>query len=227
MEAVIITVAILVGIAVLIGLIFAVGAYFERKRTEALEAVAKEHQLTFSADADERLLQRMQIFDLFNKGRNKRMKNVMKAETEIASMSIFDYSYITGGGKHTQHHLFTIVAMESNSLELPSFSLRPEGFFDKIGAMFGFQDINFDENPEFSRSFVLKGENEAAIRSFFDNEMLDLFTQRKGISVECCPGLFIYMQGGRQRPEQIRDFMNDGFGLYSAFVERQNRSRSS
>lgn len=72
---------------------------------------------------------------------------------------------------------------------------------DKIGAAIGFQDIDFDNHPEFSRSFVLKGENEQAIRHFFDTKMLELFAKRKKSCVESRPGVFIYLRGGRKFPK--------------------------
>ena len=102
--------------------------------------------------------------------------------------------------------------------------MRPENLFDKIGAAIGFEDIDFDDHPEFSKAFILKGKNEEAIRHFFDAEMLELFTERQGIYVESAPGVFIYLKGGRKKPEQIREFMNDGYAVYAAFAERMSRS---
>lgn len=192
----------------------------EKKRTEALSIVAEQNGLQFSAEKNETLLAKLQAFSLFNKGRGKKMKNVMVAETELARMTIFDYQYTTGGGKNSQTHHHTLMAMESDSLNLPAFSLKPEGFFDRIGAKMGFQDIDFDEHPEFSSAFVLKGKDEVAIRQFFDGPMMDLFVQHKGISVEAQLGLFTYRKGGRKQPPEIRGFMTEGYAFFKALSER-------
>jgi len=56
------------------------------------------------------------------------MKNVMTAETEVSTLTIFDDQFTTGGGKHSQMHSHTIVAMELGALQLPQFSVRPAGF---------------------------------------------------------------------------------------------------
>ena len=53
------------------------------------------------------------------------MKNVMTAETELTTLTIFDYQYTTGGGKKSQTHSQTLVAMESAALQLPQFSVCP------------------------------------------------------------------------------------------------------
>jgi hypothetical protein len=75
------------------------------------------------------------------------MKNLMTADTDLAKLTIFDYNVTTGGGNSAHTHRHTLIAMESESLQIPQFSIRPEGFWDKIsakiGAKIGFQDINF------------------------------------------------------------------------------------
>ena len=150
--------------------------------------------------------------------------HLLVAETDLATLSIFDYRYVTGGGQHSTTHQQSVILMQSDSLELPRFRLKPEGFFDKIGAAIGFQDIDFDENPEFSKAFTLKGDDEPAIRTFFDSKMLTEFLQHQGLAVESDRGLFIYYQTGRKKPEEIRPFMADGYAIYSAFAERLSRS---
>jgi hypothetical protein len=213
---------LIVGIATVFGFIWVV-SHLEKKRTGLLNNLASSLGLEFSAGQDDELLQKMQVFSMFNKGHSRKMKNVLKAETENAKLSIFDYQYSTGGGQHQQVHSHTLIAMESDSLQLPHFKLRPEGLFDKVGAAIGLQDIDFDQHPEFSKSFVLQGESEIAIRSFFDTELLDFLTTRTGSYIEAAPGLFIYFRGGRKKPAQVREFMDDAYAVYAAITERMKR----
>ena len=211
--------AIVIGSIALVGVIIWLVYLAEKKRTEKLADAASEHGLEF-AEKDEALLGKMQVFELFNKGHSRKMKNVMKATTEVAQMAIFDYQYTTGHGKNQTTHSHTVVSMDSTELQMPSFSMYPEGFFQRIGSMLGFQDIDFDSNPEFSNAFVLKGDDEEAVRRFFDAELLDFFAKRKGISIETKPGTFIYRRGGRVKPEEIRALMDEAFQVYSTIVER-------
>ena len=217
----------IIGLLAILGLIAAIilrTRYYERKRTEAMAAAAAEIRLKFSADQDDALVETLQVFALFTKGRSRKMRNLMIAETELATLTIFDYRFVTGGGEHSTTHHQTVILMQSDSLDLPRFRLKPEGFFDKVGAAIGFQDIDFDENPEFSKAFTLKGDDEPAIRTFFDREMLAEFVKHQGVAVESDRGLFIYYQTGRKKPEEIRQFMTDGYAIYSAFAERLERS---
>jgi hypothetical protein len=219
-----IAILIILGVGALVGGIIWLVLHLERKRTEALTAVASTIGLEFSPEKDDQLLQTMQVFSLFNKGHSRKMKNVMKAETEIASLAVFDYQYTTGGGNSAQVHSHTVVAMESDSLRLPNFKMRPEHFFDKVGAAMGLQDIDFSSHPEFSASFVLQGEDEQAIRGFFDREMLEFFAQRKGSYIESAPGVFIYLRGGRKKPAQLREFIDEGYAVYAGFAQRMART---
>ena len=87
----------------IVGLVLWLVFRYEKKRTAALEIVANELGLQFSPHKDECLLAKLQQFRLFNWGHSRRMKNVMTAETEHATMTIFDYQFTTGGGNHSAH----------------------------------------------------------------------------------------------------------------------------
>jgi hypothetical protein len=215
----IVAIVIVGSLAVVAGIILIV-RHFEKKRTEALNVVAAEIGLGFSATQDDNLLARMQVFSLFNKGHSRKMRNVMKAEGESTTLAIFDYQYTTGSGKHQHCHSQTVVSVESDSLCLPRFTLWPEGLLSKLGAMVGAQDIDFDEHPEFSKSFVLKGDDESAIRDFLDIEKLEFFAERKGAYMETAADRFVYFRGKRRKPEQIRELMTAGYTAYAMFGGR-------
>ena len=224
MERILLPIVMFGGSIALVGGIIFLVRYAAKKRKEALMALATEMGLQFSAVQDEDLLEKMKMFSLFNKGRARKMRNVMTTETDVARLSIFDYQYTTGGGESSHTYRQTVVALESEALVLPVFSLRPEGFFHKLGAAIGMQDIDFENHPEFSDSFVLTGSDEQAVRSFFDAKLLEHFVQQKGSCVEGASGMFIYFRSGQRKPEEIREFMNQGYMMYSALRDRSSRS---
>jgi hypothetical protein len=207
----------------IVGLVLWLVFRYEKKRTAALEIVANEIDLQFSPHKDERLLAKLQQFRLFNWGHSRRMKNVMTAVTEHATMTIFDYQFTTGGGNHSRTHSHTLVAMEMTALQLPRFSIWPEGWTDKIEAKLGFQDIDFDQHPEFSSKFVLQADDETAVRCFLTNQILDMFVTRPEISVDAIPGLFTYMKARRSKPEEIRELMAEAYAFAKVFQENPAR----
>lgn len=192
----------------------------ERQRSSAMEQVARQLNLAFTDAEDTRLLDRLQSFPFFNTGRSRKMSNVMTAETEQARLAVFDYRFTTGNGQSSQTHHHTLVVIESELLRLPRFSLRPEKFFDRVRAKFGMQDIDFEDHETFSRLFVLQGENEAEIRQYFDQDLLDLLAAQPEISVDGGADLFTYRETKRQPPEQVAGLMERGYTLYQAFCQR-------
>jgi len=86
--------------------------------------------------------------------------------------AVFDYLYITGSGRSTVRHFQTVVYLEPANLALPYFSLRPEGWMTKVLSAFGYQDIDFGQRPEFSRQYILRGQDEPAIRQTFNESVL-------------------------------------------------------
>ena len=218
-----ITLSVIGGLVLVIG-ILAIARHLEKVRREALEKFASELSLDFHPFGHDELNAQIQGFKLFNSGHSRKMTNVIIGETDLVKVAIFDYRYTTGSGKNSHTHHQTVVSMESPNLEIPSFTLRPESLFDWFGSVMGFQDIDFDEHPKFSKMFVLKGENVEAIRNFFDMEILDFFAERKGITFEGFPGQFIYFKGGRTtKPEDMRSYLEEGYSVYAAFMARLQR----
>jgi carbonic anhydrase len=57
---------------------------------------------------------------------------------------------------------------------LPKFTMELEGFFDKLKAYAGIDDIDFDGHPKFSDKFLLKGPDEKSIRDLFTDDLIEL-----------------------------------------------------
>lgn len=195
----------------IVGLVLWLIFRYEKKRTAELAIVADEIGMQFTPGADERLLPVLQQFRLFNQGHSRRMKNVMRAVTDQLNLTIFDYQYTTGGGQNSHTHSRTLVALESTAFQIPQFSVRPEGLGDKLAAKLGFQDIDFDQHPDFSAKFVLQSNDENAARRFFTTQILDLFASRPDLSVDAVPGLITYWKPKRTKPEEIRDLMSEAY----------------
>ena len=92
---------------------------------------------------------------------------------------------------------------------------------DKIGGAIGLQDIDFDTHPNFSKMFVLKSDNEPAIREYFKPPLLEFFEAKKGISVEAGYGaLFFYRPSKKIKPEEIKDYLSQAYEVYGAMVDQ-------
>lgn len=214
-------------IAIVIGAVVAVHRY-EKKRTDTITAIAEELGLTFTPSGDAGLQSRLGKFGLLSQGRARKLWNALVGETDEVRLAIFDYKYTIGTGKHSHTHKQTVAAIESNSLQIPPFSMRPESLFDAVGGMLGFQDIDFDDHPEYSKMFVLKSPEEQAVRDFFDTPILDFFAGKKGISVEAFAGQMIFYRGNRRaKPEELKQLLADAYEVYGLFVDRLERDHTN
>ena len=99
--------------------------------------------------------------------------------------------------------------------------MRPEGLFDKIGGVFGAQDIDFESHPEFSKMFLLKSPMETQVRDFFDASMLEFFQAKPRICVEATPGrLIMYYSSRKEKPSSLKRLFEEAFSVYGIFVQR-------
>ena len=194
-------------------------AIHERKRTDALRLAAQKMGFEFHPNGDTLLLSRLKRFHLFSTGRSRRMTNMLHGHAQGIELAIFDYKYTTGGGKNSHTWRQTVACFRSERLNLPDFSLRPEHVFHKIGGLLGFQDIDIDQYPDFSRSYLLKGSDEEAVRGVFGDPVLAFYERTTGLSTEGAGDCLIHYRSSRRiKPSEVMSFMEDGFGVFELFA---------
>ncbi len=214
-------VPIYIGAFIALAIVMMVFTYFaDRKRTESLIPFAAEMGLTFEKDGNHLTGEIQSRFDLFSRGRSRKATNLIYGEANGTGVWIFDYRYTTGGGKNSTTHRQTVACIASTELQLPQFSLYREGIFSRLGSMLGMQDIDFDSHPDFSNQYVLKGENEDAVREVFRETVLSFFEQQdKHLRVEGNGDqLLVYRASRRVKPEMIKDFFAEAFVVYREFL---------
>ena len=192
----------------------------ERERTQALQQLAATLGWSFAADAPLTQIAWLDRFTLFSQGRSRQIKNFMYGQAQGVKAAVFDYVYVTGSGKSQQTHYQTVVYLEPLNVALPMFSLRPETLFHRMLSAFGYQDIDFGQRPEFSKQYILRGQNELAIRQTFNDRVLSFFEGYAGTCVDAGGNqLFIYRAGQRFQPPEIEGYV--GLGLQAMNLLKQ------
>ena len=212
-------------IIVFIALVIGGGIWYSmhaaKKRREGFIEAAQAMGLQSHPDGDSELMNRFAGFKLFSRGRARKMKNVIQGDSGEVKIAIFDYQFTTGNGKQTQTHYQSVVSLQSNEIQCPGFTMRPESMLDKIGSVIGLKDINFDTHPNFSKMFVLKSSDEPGIREYFKPPLLEFFETKKGISVEAAHGaLFFYRPRKKIKPEEVKDYLSQAYEVYGALVDQ-------
>ena len=215
---------ILIIVAVAIGAVIFVliQAAQERQRAEQLQAMAVRMGFAYSAQAESSLWGRVEDFNLFSQGRSRRIHNVLRRQIHDIDVTIFDYKYTTGSGKHSHTHYRTVMLFETARLELPRFTLRPEGFFHRVANKLGSQDIDFEAHPVFSEDYLLQGPDEDRIRRLFDEEALLYYTRHPELCTEGDGSRLVFYQGGRRvEPEGMEGLLQQGLDILDVFMEKE------
>ncbi|MDX1682569.1 MAG: hypothetical protein R3336_05580, partial [Phycisphaeraceae bacterium] len=145
--------------------IFALGIWSwirEKKRREALVALAKSLGLKCSTGKDYALADELSFLDKTRSGSDRYAYNVMRGTFEGEEILAFDYHYETHstdskGRRTTTHHYQSYVTLRLPKA-FPELTIAPEGFFSKIAQAVGYDDIDF-ESAEFSREYVVRSED--------------------------------------------------------------------
>lgn len=194
-----------------------------RRRKEAWQLAAQKMKFQFlEADNSEDRFSRFKIFTL---GRNRRSYNVLVGKTDSDEVRMLDYSYRTGSGKNSHTHTQTLCIIKSKDLSLPHFFIRRENsFFDFLGKLFGGQDINFNEDPTFSKTFVLQGESEQAVRELFDSHIRKLFMQfgEQDMQVEARGDTILFNPGNLIDPPNAPALIMKAINVKKAFCPQSS-----
>lgn len=194
----------------------------EKERTLQLQSTASLLGLEFAPTAPLSWIPNLEAFALFSQGHSKTITNVLYGQIDGVKGALFDYQYTVGHGKHRSIHSQSVVYFEPpRDLPLPAFSLRPEGTFHKIMSAFGYQDIDFGNRPEFSKLYLLRGQDEQAVRNTFSEAALGFYEMNQGA---CTDGggnqIFVFRQGRRVAPLEAQSFVNWAVGVKNLFVRR-------
>jgi hypothetical protein len=215
-------IALIIWVLILLGLLALVvylADYLEKKRREALEQVARSLGMSFSAELPEGIRSRLLQagFELFKRGGARRFYNSMfKRLNDGTEIAIFDYSCKAPRGRNYysrgRNYYLSVFWAYCEDLRLPHFRLHPEvPLFHDVAKAFGMQDINFENHPDFSRRYLLRGEDEAKIRLRFHPSFLNFLEQHPPCYAEGSgPQLVIWRDDPLVSPEKMADWLRFG-----------------
>ncbi|HEX2205966.1 MAG TPA: hypothetical protein VHG91_21805 [Longimicrobium sp.] len=204
-------IVVVAGVFALIGFIIYLAHLQQKRRTEAMRALAARLGWGFEEKAPLEVVPRPERFELFTTGRNRRIRNFLSGELDGLGAAVFDYTYVTGSGKSTQTWTQTVLYLHAESLDLPSFSLRPENVFHRIAGAFGYQDIDLPHRPDFSRKYLLRGPDEGTVRAAFGDDVVEFYEGRP----KCCTEaqgkqVFVWRASRLLRPEEVPGLLDEG-----------------
>src|SRR5688572_9636987 len=202
-------------IAVLIGVAI-ISMVAAAKRRKALEELAARIGFTFDADAEDgdSPADTYDGFDPFGRGRARRASNVLRGRRGATNWELFDYRFTTGGGKNKKTHRYGIAAA-TVPVRFRNMTLRPEGVFDKVASLAGFDDINF-ESEEFSRRYHVSCDERKFAYDVIHPQMIEFLLR--------CPRRHWQLRGHVVLLHKSGSFdareMEEMLGMVDGFLER-------
>jgi hypothetical protein len=186
-------------------------------RAAAVRDAAQRLGWGFREDVAFKEIPDLDRFELFRTGHSKKLRNLLTSPPGTPGATravVFDYTYAVSSGKTQQTHRQTVFYATSDALRLPSFSLRPEHFMHRVAGVFGYQDIDLEGRPEFSRMFLLRGEDEARVREVFTDDVAAFLEHRPRT---CAAGagreLLFWRPGRLARPDELEALIREGTEL--------------
>lgn len=191
--------------------------FYLDKRRKYLQQLALASGFLFEAKAESLPQELLSLLPVLQAGHSNKAFNLLSRTCAGSRLLVFDHSYVTGSGKHSERHEQTIVVVPSRNM-LTNFRLSPEGWGNKFLQLFGYHDVDFTENPEFSKMYLLRGEDEAAIRQLFSMEVMMQLQNSPGWTLEGGgQWLALYKTGKLQYMENVEDYIAQAKVIASAF----------
>ena len=137
----------------------------------------KDYQYTSQVDWNTTYLNKFHFFEIRSIERKSNCLTGTFNDSDI-SWEIADITFSEGGAFTAETFNTTLMVLKLNK-KIPVFTMEKEGvlekIFDRVMAYTGYKDIDFEMYPDFSKKFLIMGNKEYEIRSFFKDEVIRYF----------------------------------------------------
>jgi cbb3-type cytochrome oxidase subunit 3 len=211
-------------ICIVIYIVYRASEKKKQERTESMFQLAQDLEFSFQDKEHNTgdFVNKYSYFSMLQKGREKKSYNILVRQDEEYTTTLFDYSYLTGRGKNKKRHTTTNIIIKHSNESIPHFFMRHEiAFIDFLGKMIGGQDINFDDDKEFSKSFVLQSEDEEAARAYFEDpniRALFLCFQNRPLHIEAKANHIIFAYNIQVAVDELESHMREAQNIIAALT---------
>ncbi len=150
--------------------------------------------------------------------------NAVLRESDLGRIVIADLDF----SEHQQHPTGrtidqTVISIDAVGLSLPTFSMTPEGKLTNLLSSFaGNFDIDFEDHPDFSRQYLLFGADPDRVKTFFNRELLQYFSEHAGWQIMALKNqMVIYRPGEIYDGVAMETMISDATAI---FVLLRNRA---
>ena len=199
----------LIAFAVVFAAVVYAGKLLEQRRTAAYEQFCAVSGYQYVADRPGQELDPALPF--FDRGHGRRWRHEISGQYNGLPFAAFEYRYIVGAGRSQQTYTRAMIRWTNIGATLPQFTLAPETFFTRLGQLLGWHDIQFADDPAFSATYMLKGEHEMEVASFFSLQLRQQLTAMPGQHAAGAGStLFWWREQKLPGPDRFAAFLAEG-----------------
>ena len=140
-------------------------------------ASEKDYQYTSQVDWNTKYLKGFHFFEIRPIERKSNCLTGSFKEMDV-SWEIADVTFSEGAAFTAETFNTTLMILKLNK-KIPVFTMEKEGvfekMFDRVMAATGYKDVDFKMYPDFSEKFLITGNNESEIQSFFTEDIIRFF----------------------------------------------------
>ncbi len=195
----------------------------EKERQQEMRLFADQNGWYFTAERDRQHHKKFSQFKIFSRGHSRFAHNIIHGSLKIDDrdwpFQAGDYHYqiTTNNGKSssTKTYRFSYLLVEIPFQQVPDLFIRKEGFFDKVSATMGWDDIDF-ESKEFSDRFHVTSSDKRFAYDVIDPRMMRFLMSSEPPKIDLSQGYCCLSAGSKRwKPEEFQRMI----GWASAFYD--------
>ena len=180
------------------------------KRQKNLELIADDFELTYKP-LKSRKVEFLENFIYFKTKKIEHIFNQLSAKKDPCRL--FDITFSEGEFIAKEVVRSTMLFIKT-SKTLPAFTLDREGLLERLYVLAGYKDIDIKNHADFSKRFYLRGENENAIQSLFNDELVRFFESNAYYHIESSKsGVLIFSKERVASIKEIKALLDFGIRL--------------
>lgn len=164
---------IIASAVVVIALIALGNEWYKKKRREKFTQLADNLGVDIHFDLPSEDWDRIERFDFYkSKGTKHTVDLALAAQTDSTRITVCEYKILVNSGKNASKTTSTVLLVWDPRLDSPEFRLMRKtwnaSFSAAVSKWFGFEFIQFPEDPAFDARYLVRGRPEEAVREYLN-----------------------------------------------------------
>jgi hypothetical protein len=190
---------------------------YDLRRQKAYERFCPAHGYDYEASRTGAEASYGRLVEPFSEGYDHEWRHVISGQFNGHPFTTFEYCFTTGSGRSRTTHRMAVIHWEKADAHLPQFIMGPENFFQRLGWVGG-NDIQFLNDPAFSKACALTGPDVEAVRALYTPAVRATLTPIRGQHLAGGgPDLFWWKDGDLPEPNQFEAYLTELDGVRRLF----------